>query len=153
MPNFPAPLTDVNFALPVKSLIKRAPLFIDPGASVVQAAQAMQAARVGSILISTEPPGIVTDRDLRGRVLAQSLTHETRVTQVMSSPLKTLEADAPVIAALRLLLEENIHHLPVTEEGKIVGVVSATDLLFLQGNNPLNLRGYIDTLDDPGRTV
>jgi CBS domain-containing protein len=153
MPNFPAPLTDVNFALPVKSLIKRAPLFIDASATVVQAAQAMQAARVGSILISTEPPGIVTDRDLRGRVLAQNLTHETRVTQVMSSPLKTLDSDAPVIAALRLLLEENIHHLPVTEEGKIVGVVSATDLLFLQGNNPLNLRGYIDTLDDPGRTV
>ena len=139
----PATLT-----LPIKYLVKRAPLFIDAGLSVAQAAQAMQAARVGSILINGEPLGIVTDRDLRGRVLAPGLGPNTVVTQVLSHPLVTIDSDALAFAALRLMIEENIHHLPITEEGKIIGVVSATDLLLLQKQNPLYLRGIIDKWDE-----
>ncbi len=105
----------------------------------------MQEARVGSVLIAADPPGIVTDRDLRSRVLAAGLGPETFVTQVMTRPLKTIDGDAPAFAALRFMLEENIHHLPVTEEGKIVGVISATDLLHLQSKNPIYLRGAIDS--------
>ncbi|MDP9128775.1 MAG: cyclic nucleotide-binding protein, partial [Candidatus Binatota bacterium] len=84
-----ATLTDSHLALPVKHLIKRAPLFVEAGVSVKQAAQAMQNARVGSMLIASEPPGIVTDRDLRGRVLAAGLGPNTPVTQVLSRPLIT----------------------------------------------------------------
>lgn len=153
MANFIFPLTDSNLALSVKHLVKRAPLFVEASATVAQAAQAMQAARVGSILISTAPPGIVTDRDLRGRVLAAGLGAATLVSQVMSRPVKTIDAGAPTFAALRLMLEENIHHLPLTEEGKIVGVVSSTDLLFQQGKSPVYLRGFIETLDDPARAA
>ncbi len=137
-------ITDSHLALPVKHLIKRAPLFVDASVSVKQAAQAMQNARVGSMLIASEPPGIVTDRDLRGRVLAPGLGPDTPVTQVLSRPLVTIDCGAPVFAALRLMLDENIHHLPVVEEGKIIGVVSATDLLLHQGRNPLYLRGVIE---------
>ena len=59
----------------------------------------MQDARVGSVLITTDPPGIVSDRDLRGRVLAASLGPETAITQVMSRPLKTIDAEAPAFTA------------------------------------------------------
>lgn len=135
---------DATLALPVKQLIKRAPLIVDPDVNVAQAAQAMQTARVGSILIGSEPPGIVTDRDLRGRVLAAGLGPDTVISQVMSRPLVTIDSGAPAFAALRLMLEENIHHLIVTEEGKIVGVISATDLLLLDGQNPLYLRSVIE---------
>jgi CBS domain-containing protein len=144
---------DSPLVVPVKQLIKRAPLFVDAGASVAQAAQAMQQARVGSVLVATEPPGIVTDRDLRGRVLAAGLGTKTCVAQVMSQPLKTIDAGAPTFAALRLMLEENIHHLAVTDEGTIVGVVSATDLLLHQGKNPIYLRGAIDSWTDLANDV
>ena len=153
MANSNSTLDNSTLALPVKHLVKRAPLYVEASASVAQAAQAMQAARVGSILVSTAPPGIVTDRDLRGRVLAASLGAETSVSQVMTRPVKTIDANAPTYAALRLMLEENIHHLPVTEEGKIVGVVSATDLLFQQGKNPVYLRGFIESLDDSAKAA
>ena len=148
MANSNTTLDNSTLALPVKHLVKRAPLWVEASATVAQAAQAMQTARVGSILISMAPPGIVTDRDLRGRVLAASLGAETSVSQIMTRPVKTIDADAPTFAALRLMLEENIHHLPVTEEGKIVGVVSATDLLFQQRKSPVYLRGCIESLDD-----
>jgi CBS domain-containing protein len=138
------PTDDSTLALPVKHLIKRAPLSVDPGVSVAQVAQAMQAARVSSMLIGSEPPAIVTDRDLRARVLAAGLGPDTAVSQVLSRPLVTIDSDAPAFAALRLMLEQNIHHLVVTEEGKIVGVISATDLLLLQGQSPLYLRGIIE---------
>jgi len=66
----------------------------------------------------------------------------------MSRPLITIDSDAPTFAALRLMLDENIHHLPVTEEGKIIGVISAADVLLRQRQNPLYLRGVIEYWDD-----
>jgi CBS domain-containing protein len=62
-----------NLNLPVKNLIQRAPVFINPDASVTAAASTMQQAGIASVLIAGDPPGIITDRDLRGRVLAAGL--------------------------------------------------------------------------------
>ena len=137
--------------LPVKHLIKRAPLFIEPGATARQAAKAMQDARVGSILVRTETPGIVTDRDLRGKILAAGLTADTPVQQIMTRPLKTIDSDSMAFSALRLMLDENLHHLPVVEEGKIIGVVSASDLLVQEGNNPLYLRAIMNDVEEPAK--
>jgi CBS domain-containing protein len=148
MANINTTNSDSTLALPVKQLIKRAPLFVDASVSVKQAAQAMQGARVGAMLIAGDAPAIVTDRDLRGRVLAAGLGPDTPVTQVMSQPLITIDAGAPAFAALRLMLDDNVHHLPVVEEGKIIGVVSATDLLLHQGHNPLYLRDTIENWDN-----
>ncbi len=139
---------DSTLTLAVKNLIKAAPVFIAADASVGDAARQMQRARIGSVLVSTEPPGIVTDRDLRGRVLASGLGPETPVTAIMTRPIKTIDSDRLAFSALRLMVEENIHHLPVVEEGKIVGVISSTDLLFHQTNNPVYLRGVIDGLGE-----
>jgi CBS domain-containing protein len=109
----------------------------------------MQRARIGSVLVAGDPPGILTDRDLRGRVVAASKGPATLVTQIMTRPLITIDSDAPAFSALRLMIDENIHHLPLVEEGKIVGIISATDLLAQQANHPIYLRGVIDRLEDP----
>jgi CBS domain-containing protein len=148
MRNQSSPQLDYTLTQAVKRLIKVAPVFVAADASVGDAAQQMQHARTGSVLVATEPPGIVTDRDLRGRVLAANLGPETPVTQVMTRPLKTIDSDMLAFGALRLMVDENIHHLPVVEEGKIIGVISSTDLLFHQTNNPVYLRRVIDNLDE-----
>ena len=150
MRNQSSPQLDATFTKPVKSLIKGAPVFIAADASVGDAAREMQRARIGSVLVATEPPGIVTDRDLRGRVLAAHMGPDTPVTKIMTRPLKTIDSDMVAFGALQLMVDENIHHLPIVEEGKIVGVISSTDLLFHQTNNPVYLRGVIDNLDEPG---
>jgi CBS domain-containing protein len=139
---------DTTLTLAVKNLIKAAPVFVGPDASAGDAARQMQHARIGSVLVSTEPPGIITDRDLRGRVLAAGLGPETPATAIMTRPILTIDSDRLAFSALRVMVEENIHHLPVVEEGRIIGIISSTDLLFHQTNNPVYLRRIIDGLGE-----
>jgi CBS domain-containing protein len=149
MPPSDFPQPENNLGLPVKYLVKRTPVFVEPVATVAQAARTMHEAFIGSVLVADDPPGIVTDRDLRGRVLAAGLGPETPVRQVMTRPLKTLDSDAPVFTALHLMLEEHIHHLALVEEGKIVGVISSTDLLRHEATSAFYLRRTLDSVEDP----
>lgn len=139
---------EYSLAQPIKNLIKQAPVFVAPDATIASAAQQMQRARIGSILVTADPPGIVTDRDLRGRVLAANVSPEAPVVSVMTRPLKTVDAAAPAFSALRTMVEQNIHHLIVIEESQIIGVVSATDLLIYQTKSPLYLRNVIDRIGE-----
>lgn len=149
MPNQGSPPPDADLTLPVKYLVKRPPIFVEPGATVAQAASIMQNARAGSLLVIGDPPGIVTDRDLRDRVLSAGLGPETPVGRVMTHPVRTIDSDSLVFTALQLMLQENIHHLVLVEEGNIVGVVSATDLLHHQAGSPFYLRRALRDLEDP----
>ena len=132
----------------VGSLISRDPLFLDPTATVQQAAQIMRDSQVGSLLVKAEPLGIITDRDLRNRVLAQGLGPQTPIRAVMTQPVKTVAADTPIHNAIQILLEANIHHLPLEEAGRIVGVVSGSDLVRHQARSPLYLLQQVDRLDN-----
>jgi CBS domain-containing protein len=143
------PPPEQNLTLPVKYLIKRAPVFIDADATVGEAAKTMQQARIGSVLVRDDPPGILTDSDLRGRVLAAGLGPGTAVRQMMTRPLKMLDSDAPVFTALHLMLEEHIHHLALVEEGKIIGVISSTDLLRHEATGAFYLRRTLESVEDP----
>lgn len=136
-----------NITVPVKQLITRPPLFVPATASVEEAAQAMRRAWASSVLVEGSPPGIVTDRDLRTRVLANGLGPNTPVADVMSCPVKSLTAESPVYGALLFMLQENIHHLPLTQHESIVGVVTDTDLLRFQAKNPLFLLQQLEQMD------
>ncbi len=128
-----------DFAAPVSGLIQRAPVFVSPQVSVAEAARVMHEHGISSVLVSADPPGILTVRDLRSRVLAQERSPSTPVGQVMSAPLHTIPAHVPIYEALLAMMEAGIHHLPVEENGRIVGVVTDTDLLRKQMHNPLTL--------------
>ena len=143
------PPPEQSLTLPAKYLIKRQPIFIDEAATVAQAASVMQNSHIGSVLVAANPPGIITDRDLRGRILAAGLSSETPARKVMSRPLKTLDSDVPVFTALHFMLEEHIHHLALVEEGKIVGVISSTDLLRHEATSAFYLRRTLDSVEDP----
>ncbi len=133
-----------TLSAPVKTLIKRPPLFAPADATVQDAAGIMSRERASSVLIQAEPPGILTDRDLRTRVLAAGLGPETPVSQVMSQPVKSLDSDTPIFAALLHMLEEGIHHLALVEEGQVVGVVTSTDLLRHQAHSPIYLQRTLE---------
>jgi CBS domain-containing protein len=135
---------------PVGALVTRAPLVVSGEGSVAEAARAMREAGTSAALVDTEPPGILTDRDLRSRVLAEGLSPNTPVRAVMSRPLVTLPAETPLFEALRRMLDHQIHHLPVTRGGEIVAVLGDTDLLRHQARSPLALLNRIEHLQHDG---
>jgi CBS domain-containing protein len=139
--------TPAGFGEPVGSLVTRAPLMLDPATTVADVARAMRGARTGAALVGDEPPGIVTDRDLRNRVVAERRGPETPAREVMTRPLVALGADAPIHEALLLMLDRDIHHVAVLRGGRIVGMVSDKQLLRRQAGGPLLLMERIKSLD------
>ncbi len=135
---------------PVGNLIVRPPVTVSPAATVAEAAKTMRRAWVDVVLVDDAPPGIITDHDFQVKVLAEELGPDTPVQQVMTRPLKTLPAETPVYGALLFMLEEHIHHLPITEEGKITGIVTATDLLRHQTRSPLYMMRQLETMESTG---
>lgn len=138
-----------GLGMPSKYLVVHEPIFVAPNATVQEAAKVMAKAGVGSVLVADEPPGILTDRDLRNRVLAAGRGPETPVREVMSRPLIAIDPDTPVHGAMMRMLEERIHHLALVEEGKVVGLISSTDLLRFQSQNPIFLQRQLNALHDP----
>ncbi len=132
---------------PAVSLLRRPPAFIPTGATVQEAAQRMAQEKISSLLVEGETLGILTDRDLRNRVLARGLGPETLVAEVMTTPTLTLPAETPIFEALAFMAERGIHHLPLTQGGKVVGVVTHTDLVQAQTQSPLFLLKRIERLD------
>jgi CBS domain-containing protein len=105
----------------------------------------MTSERVSSIVVlGGDRPGIVTDRDLRARLVAEGRGPNTPVGDIASKELHAVEARTPVFEVLIEMLAGGIHHLPVAEDGRLVGMVTSTDILELGTRSPLHLRTAID---------
>jgi CBS domain-containing protein len=109
---------------------------IVPGATVMQAAELMNLHEIGCLVVvdQEKPVGILTERDMLNRIICESRKPTTtRVVNLMSKPLVTASPDMRAGDAARLMLERNIKKLPVVENGRLVGLVSLTDLLHSEG--------------------
>jgi CBS domain-containing protein len=91
----------------------------------------------------------VTTTDLRDRVLAAGLDPDTPVRQVMTTPLHTIPADSTLREAVLATADRGIHHLPLTRQGRLVGIVTDTDLLRRESHHPLLVRRQLDRAADP----
>ncbi len=99
--------------------------------TVKQAAGQMQDQRIGSLLVKkgNDFSGIITETDVVRAVAERDDVAATSVVQVMSSPILTVEKKLSPHYARELMADKRIRHLAVTEDGKIVGILSARDLL------------------------
>src|SRR5690606_1221813 len=127
------PMTPARFgaaSAPARDLVTRAAVHVAPTASVREAAIAMSAQDTSLACVSAgeELVGVVTDRDLRTRVLARGLDLATPVEAVMTPDPCTVEAGTTGFEAMLCMVENDIRHLPVREDGRIIGIVSAADL-------------------------
>jgi CBS domain-containing protein len=144
------PVFQLDLSREVGTLLRRAPVWVREDASVGDAARVMRDARVSSVLVSSVPPAIATDRDFRSRVLAERRGSSLPVMAVASRPLRTIEASAPLHAAWSILLDAGIHHLPVTRGGELVGLITATDLLRATAAGPASLVQGVERLASRG---
>lgn len=130
----------------VADLVRRPPVTTGPDASVREAAQRMAAERVSCLPVVREGRllGIVTDRDLRTRVLAAGLDSGEPVARVMTPDPATVRRDALAFEVLLLMVDRAIHHLPVVDgAGRVVGLVTSTDLIRLEHDDPVHLVGDV----------
>ena len=127
----------------VRDLIKRPPVTCAPGVSAVDVAQRLSREGVGSVVVVAEdgaPVGIITDRDLRRKVVAEGRDPVTTpVSAIMSTPLVTLRPSAFAFEAVLEMTRHRIRHIVLVEEGRPVGVVSSRDFLALQTTHPVTL--------------
>ncbi|MDP3891345.1 putative nucleotidyltransferase substrate binding domain-containing protein [Nocardioides sp.] len=134
----------------VRDLLTRPPVAVTSSVSIREAATLMADQRVSSLLVVDGDAlvGILTDRDLRTRVLAAGRDPATPVAVVMTADPVSASADALAFEVLLEMVGRNIHHLPVVAEGRPVGMVTATDLLRLEQGNPVHLVGDIERAGD-----
>lgn len=120
------------------------PVTASPEITVAAAARLMKEHRIGAILVirDGELAGIFTERDALFRVIAEGRDPvKTRVAEVMTANPRTIAPDRPFGHALHLMYEGGFRHVPVVDNGRPLGVVSARDAL-----GP-DLREFISDLD------
>lgn len=126
----------------INELLNRPAVTLPANASIVQAAQLMRSEGVSCLLLTapgttTQIAGLITDRDLRNRVLADELSPTTAVAEIMTQDLVTIAADQFVFEAMLKMLRHNLHHLPVLKQQQPVGVIAIADIIRHESNNSL----------------
>lgn len=124
--------------------------------SITEAAQIMSEHHVGSIIVinnSGHPKGIITDTDLRNKVLASDEDAASPVKKIMSTPVKTVMQGSSLTEALMEMIKSSVHHLVVTKDGsnktELCGIISDHDIMLSQQNHPASLIKSVKQSDDP----
>jgi CBS domain-containing protein len=106
-------------------------LEIDADSSVLEAVGQMVENNVGSLLVTEggEVAGIVTERDYLRRVTLEGRTEEAPVREIMSAPLVVASVETTIDECMALMTDRRIRHVPVVEEGRVVGMGSIGDLV------------------------
>jgi len=114
----------------VRDVMTAEPIVLQRDQSIADAARAMRDNDMGSVLVvdGDKLCGIVTDRDIVVRALAESAAPSSPIGTVCTPHLVAVEADDDTAAALQVMQDNAVRRLPVMEHGRIVGIVSIGDL-------------------------
>jgi CBS domain-containing protein len=127
----------------VASIYNTKLVFGETSMTIREAAGTMAGSNISSLFLRSAEKqcvGVVTERDLTRRVIAKGLDIDRPVSDIMSSPVRTISEFALIFEALMAMLENNIRHLAVTDiDDNVVGVMVDRDLLAAQGRLPLFL--------------
>ncbi|MEL0612235.1 DUF294 nucleotidyltransferase-like domain-containing protein [Marinomonas arenicola] len=126
---------------PIMSLLRRKPITIAIDGNIRMAAKMMADNKVSSLLIMENDAlvGILTDRDLRNRVVAAGLDYDTPVGQVMTVDPVTMDSGDYAAEAVLRMMEKNIHHIPILKGSQPVGVVSTGDIIQAESHGSIYL--------------
>ncbi len=148
-------LAEINSQLPLLEKVRdlaHGPVLTCPqAASIQEAARIMTSHRVSSVVVVDDDGravGIVTDWDLREKVVAAGVDVRQPVASIMSRPLITVSAEESVADAVRLMIGRNIHHLVVVDDGKPVGMITDHDIIVSQGTSALFIAKSVEHQTD-----
>jgi CBS domain-containing protein len=134
-------------------LVKKTLRLVGEDLSVQECARVMAKHRVGSLLIHTagkpdDIVGIITDKDLRIKVLAEGRDYTVPVREIMSSPVLKVLSETVCFDLLLKMMSTGTHHLAVERGNRIIGVVTSHDVMLHQGHSPYYLFKEIVSQDD-----
>lgn len=138
--------THVNLiTTPVRSLVKRPAVTLSPHTPIIEAAQIMRDQRVSSVLIVQDGAlfGLITDRDLRNRVVAAGLDTSRPIMEIATLAPMTIDIQRHAFDALLMMARHNIHHVPVMNGQEVAGMITSTDLTEQQSHSAVYLAGAI----------
>ena len=115
----------------IREVMTRAPYVLNERETAVDAARIMKNKDVGDVLVRADDGtlrGIVTDRDLVVRCLAGGKDGQTPLAELCTESVSTLEAEASIEEAVRMMRDHAVRRIPIVDHGELVGIVSIGDL-------------------------
>ena len=115
----------------VKNIMTKGVLSIDVKMNANEAAKMMEDGKVGAVIVmeNNKPIGIITDRDFALKIVAHAYPITTSVEKIMSAPLIGVNPEESIWTVAALMYTNKVRKIPVIDENKVVGIVTATDLV------------------------
>ncbi|MEA3487954.1 MAG: CBS domain-containing protein [Euryarchaeota archaeon] len=129
--------------LEVKDVMTYPAITEDEDVSIAAISKCMKMSGLGSVVItkSGNPVGVVTDRDIVLKVMMKNRNPDTvKAKEIMTSPVVTIDVDASLMGACKILTEKGIRRLLVIDDGELVGIVNLRNILT---GEPLHVREYL----------
>ncbi len=117
----------------IEDIMTKSVISVDASMTINETAKMMEDAKVGAVIImeNNTAIGIVTDRDFAVKVAAHAYEISSPIKQIMSSPLLSINSDESIRNAADLMFERGVRKLPVLNDDKVVGMITATDIVNL----------------------
>ncbi len=138
---------EIEREVSVAEVMNKAVIVMDINSDIPAIAREMVSRDAGSVIITENGMaiGIVTERDLvRGIVTQDRRPSEVKASELLSTPLVTIEPETNIVEASEIMLKANIKRLPVLKDGMIIGVISNTDILIVTPGLNTILKDLID---------
>jgi len=134
----------------LSELMTPSPLTCAPDTPLIEAAGKMRDVRVSCIIVTEADAvrGILTTGDMTNRAVAEGVPHDTPVSQIMTADPITLSPNALVADVLHEMVERGITHMPVADNGRLVGILTQTDLTRFQATSSAGLIREISEATD-----
>lgn len=138
---------EIEREVSVAEVMNKAVIVMDINSDIPAVAREMISRDAGSVIITEngQAMGIITERDLvKGIVTENKKPDEVRASEILSTPLITIEPETSIVEASEIMLKANIKRLPVLENGRIIGMISNTDILIVTPGLNTILKELID---------
>ncbi len=138
---------NIFYTTPIGEFAAKNVITANQDVSIQSAASIMAANRISSLVLvdsNNMPVGIVTDRDLRDKVVAKGRDVNEPIKNIMNPPLIRADVKEFGFEVLLKMLRHNVHHILVVKDGKLAGMVTNHDLMLLQGTSPIAIAKDIE---------
>jgi CBS domain-containing protein len=130
------------FTTRIEDIAMKEVITVPEDATIQEAARIMAKQKISSLIVvdtKQQASGIVTDRDLREKVVAKGKDVEEPITTIMTAPLIRVDSKDYCFEAVLKMIQQNVHHILVMKNDKLTGILTNHDLMILQGTSPLSV--------------